>query len=278
MNIDEIINDADDADKVRVGARDLATWLLSNGISVATTGQVAELLRVPRNQVSQRLTPLRKRGLIVSPARGLWAPVPPEYGAWGAPPAIEIIDAIMRYMKVSYYVGWLSAAALSGASHHAPQVFQVATSRTVRARDVGRSKIRFYHRSHIGTVPVIYKETRSGQVAVSATETTLLDIASDTAISGGLDNVANIVIELCEDNAPDMEILVETASHYPVAAIRRLGWLIENFTAEIHMDSLYAHTESRATPPTKLLPSSSHRGRLDRRWNMYINTEVNPDL
>jgi predicted transcriptional regulator of viral defense system len=275
MNISGVTNRVDNA---RINARDLAAWLLSNGISVATTEQVAELLCVPKNQVSQRLTPLRKRGLIISPARGLWIPVSPEYGAWGAPPAIEIIDAIMRYMEASYYVGWLSAAALLGASHHAPQVFQVASSRMVRARDVGRSKIQFYHRSHIGAVPIIYKETRSGQVAVSAPETTLLDIASDTAISGGLDNVANIVIELCEDNAPDMGILVETAAHYPIAAIRWLGWLIEEFTEGIRVDSLCAHMESRATPPTKMLPSSPYRGRLNHRWNMYINTEVNPDV
>jgi predicted transcriptional regulator of viral defense system len=181
---------------------------------------------------------LEKKNRIVSPARGLWIPVPPEYTSWGAPPAIEIIDATMKYLKADYYVGWLSAAALYGAAHHAPQVFQVAVSRAIRERNIGRSKIQFYARSHIGSVPVVHKETRSGTVIASSPETTLLDVASDIQLSGGLNNAANIITELTQETPPDMELLVATAEFYPVSAIRRLGWILENFTDVADTESL----------------------------------------
>jgi predicted transcriptional regulator of viral defense system len=261
----------------KIKARELSTWLLSNGISSATTAQIAGWLDIPENHVPQRLASLQKRGLMVSPARGLWVPVSPEFASWGAPPAIEVIDATMKYLNTDYYIGWLSAAALYGASHHALQVFQVATSRTIRNRSVGRSKMQFYHRSRIGDVPIVHKETRSGSVAVSAPETTLLDVASDLSISGGINNVANIVIELCEENALDMKLLARAAALYPTSAIRRLGWLVEKYTDIKDTDQLLFLSETGRENPSKLLPMAKTEN-FDSRWNLYINTEVEADI
>jgi predicted transcriptional regulator of viral defense system len=261
----------------RIKAKELPAWLLSNGISSATTAQIVDWLHIPINHVPQRLAPLQKRGLMVSPARGLWMPVSPEFISWGAPPAIEVIDQTMKYLGTDYYIGWLSAAALYGATHHAPQVFQVATSRTIRDRNVGRSKMQFYLRSHIGSVPVIYRETRSGTATVSAPETTLLDITSDLPIAGGINNVANIVIELCEENPPDMELLVAVAALYPTSTIRRLGWLLENYTDVSGTDCLYSLSESAKKNPSKLLPTAKAEN-LDNRWNLFINTQVEVDI
>jgi predicted transcriptional regulator of viral defense system len=260
-----------------IKARDLSTWLLSNGVSSATTAQIAVWLGVPLNHVPQRMAPLQKRGLIVSPARGLWIPVSPEFTSWGAPPAIDIIDQTMKYLNADYYVGWLSAAALYGASHHTPQVFQVATSRTIRNRNVGRSKMQFYHRSHIGSVPVTYKETRSGSVIVATPETTLLDIVSELQISGGINNVANIVIELCEENPLNMNLLVKTASLYPTSTIRRLGWLLESYTDVDDTEHLRTLSVTGKKNPSKLLPTAKVEN-LNDRWNIFINAKVEADV
>ena len=177
----------------RVRAPELSLWLLSRGISSVTTDEIAKLLAIPSNQVPQRLASPKRRGEMVLLANGLWVPVPPEHIAWGAPPAMDIIDALMRHMNAEYYVGWLSAAALHGASHHAPQTFQVAVSHAVRARMIGRSSLRFYHRGHVSLVGRVNTEARSGTVAASGRETTMLDIASDIALVGGIDNAANLV-------------------------------------------------------------------------------------
>ncbi|MDR0221390.1 MAG: type IV toxin-antitoxin system AbiEi family antitoxin, partial [Lachnospiraceae bacterium] len=181
----------------RIKAAELARWLLSRGVSSVTTADIAALLAVPMNQVPQRLAPLKKRGEIVLLAHGLWAPVPPEYLTWGAPPAMDVVDALMRHFALDYYVGWLSAAALHGASHHAPQVFQVAVSRAVRAKTIGRSEFRFFQRSHVRLVAIDEMESRNGAVRVSNRETTMLDIASDIGYVGGIDNAANLITEMC---------------------------------------------------------------------------------
>ena len=93
--------------------------------------------------VAASLRRLRKAGRIVSPRRGFHVIVPLEYRAAGAPPAEWFVDDLMRHLERPYYVGLLSAAALYGAAHHAPQVFQVVTDVPIRPLTVGRVRVVF---------------------------------------------------------------------------------------------------------------------------------------
>jgi len=211
-------------------------------------------------------------------ANGLWAPVPPEYMTWGAPPAIEFIDALMSHVHSKYYIGWLSAAALHGASHQASQVFQVATSQAIREKTIGRSRLRFYQREHIDHIETIKIETKSGTVSLSSRETTLLDIANDIKMVGGIDNAANLVIELCETSAPDTHTLAVLSEQYPLSAIRRLGYLLENFTDVPDLECLKLICAEQKTSVSLLDPQSPNTGVIDRSWHLKINREVNPDI
>ena len=275
MNI-SVINYQSHCGKIK--ATELALWLLSRGISSITTDEIAALLAIPKEHVSQRLAPLKKRGEIVPLARGLWAPIPPEYITWGAPPALDIIDALMSYLNADYYVGWLSASELHGASHHAPQVFQVATSRAIREKKIGRSMLRFYNRDHIRLVEIVRKESRNGAVPVSSRETTMLDVASDIELVGGIDNAANLIIELCEALNPDLSTINTLSKHYPASAVRRLGYLMERFTDVSGLDQLKASSNICSASASLLDPQSANVGTVDKRWTLIINREVSPDL
>ena len=262
----------------RIPAPQLSSWLLSQGKASATTEELAQLLQVPPDQVRQRLAPLRRRGEIVSPARGLWIPVSPEYRTWGAPPALEFIDALMKYRGVSYYVGWLSAAALLGASHHSPQVFQVATLSLSDSIQAGRSAIQFYIRKNVDALPVVQVQAKSGAVPVSSGATTLLDIATDIKIAGGLDNVANVVIELaCATDGLIPEIM-EIAPLYSAAAVRRLGYLLDTYTETSGLDDLARLVATQPDDPSLLDYSKPRAGKIDSSWMLDINTEIEPDV
>jgi len=262
----------------RIPAPQLSSWLLSQGQASATTEELAQLLQVPSDQVRQRLAPLRKRGEIVSPARGLWIPVSPEYRTWGAPPALEFIDALMKYRGASYYVGWLSAAALLGASHHSPQVFQVATSSLSDSIQAGRSAIQFYIRKNVDALPVVQVQAKSGAVPASSVATTLLDIATDIKIAGGLDNVANVVIELaCTIDGLISEIM-EIAPLYSAAAVRRLGYLLDTYTETAELDDLARLVATQPDDPSLLDYSRPRAGKIDSSWMLDINTEIEPDV
>lgn len=260
-----------------VPASELPDWALSHGVTSLSTAEVMHLCGLPANQVSQRMASLRKGGKLFSPARGLWVPIPPEYRTWGAPDPMVYIDDMMAHLGAGYLVGWLTAAERHGASHHAAQVFQVATDKTVRARAFGRSRLEFYARSYVGSATQSAELLRNTGVCVASPGATMLMLAADPGMCGGMSNVANLVIELAEEHL-DFEAEATTdAPLFPDAAARRLGWLLDAFGAGAP-DGLAGYCAALASEPSFLSPSSARTGRLDSKWRIVVNEEVDPDI
>ena len=264
--------------QIPVKAKNLSSWLLSQGISSVTTGEIAQIIDTPINQLSQRMRALAERNEMVSPARGLWIPVSPEYREWGAPEAITYIDALMNHLGANYYVGWMSAAALLGASHHASQVFQVATSKTVQKRVIGRSRINCYTRSNVASLPSFQFKTRTGFAKVSTRAATMLSIANDTNLTAGLNNAANIIIELSETDEPYLREISECAHLFPMSALRRLGWIMDNFTETPSLDDLVCISQASEIKLSKLSMNNAYSGHIDRKWSIDLNTKIEPDV
>lgn len=255
----------------------LADWALARGLTHLTAGEVATALSVPEEQVRIRLRVPAQRGEWVSPMHGLWIPVPPEFRAWGAPPGIEIVAAMMAHADARYYVGWLAAAELHGAAHQAPQVFQVATSRRLRWRRVGRTRFEFFTRSAVERVPVESRSTRTGVVRVSTLHTTLLDVATDVRAAAGMNNAATVVVELAEQAGFNAGTLVEVAREYPAATLQRIGWLLGRF-GDTDLGPIEEAIRNRRAGQARLDPTRPLVGPLDDRWNVRLNTTVEPDL
>ena len=253
-------------------------WLLSHGITAITNEELSALLGVSQNQMLQRLAPLVKRGEIISPCRGFWIPIPFEYRQWGAPEAIYYIDKMMRFLEIDYYIGWMSAASILGASHHAVQVFQVATERHVRNRVVGRSDFRFFHRSNVGLLPSFRHKTQTGAVKVSTRAATMLSVANDMNIAAGLDNAANIIIELSETEEPFIEEIAACSPLFPISALRRLGWILENFTETSELDILAKLSKESTVKVSKLTSYKAYSDHIDNRWSIDLNERIEPDV
>lgn len=276
LNMDAVIDKNRVAHTVK--ATDIVSWLLSNGINAAATEDLSGLIGVPANQVRQRMAPLLKRGEMVSPARGLWIPIPYEYRQWGAPEAISYIDSMMRYLDAEYYVGWMSAAAILGASHHAPQIFQVATSKAVTNRTIGRSNLRFYQRGNVESLPTFRHMTKSGFANVSTRAATMLSVASDPGIASGLDNAANIIIELSAAEEAFVGEIAACAGLFHISALRRLGWILDNYADAGDLDQLAAISSDSGIKLSKLSMHRAYSACIDRKWHLDINERISPDV
>ena len=257
---------------------DIVSQLLSNGITAVTSEELSILLGVPKNQTRQRLAPLVRRHEIISPCRGFWVPIPYEYRQWGAPEAIYYVDKMMRYLNTEYYVGWMSAAAILGAAHHASQVFQVATSRHLRNKVVGRSSLQFYQRSNVGVLPTFRHITQTGIVNVSTRAATMLSITNDLTNASGLDNAANIIIELSDTDENIVAEIAECVGLFPISALRRLGWIIENFTDVSDLEELKEISRNSCIRLSKLSMYNSYSDRIDKTWSLDINERIDPDI
>lgn len=260
-----------------VSASELSDWALSHGVTSLSTEEVMHLCGLPANQVSQRMAPLRKGAKLVSPARGLWIPIPPEYRTWGAPDPMRYIDDMMAHLGTGYLVGWLTAAERHGASHHAAQVFQVATAKMVRARTLGRSRLEFYQRGYVGAASRSAELLRRTGVRIASPGTTMLMLTADPGICGGISNVANLVVELAEEHPGSGAEVAADAPLFPDAAVRRLGWLLDAF-GDGAPGVVAGYCESLGSEPSFLSPSSARTGRLDFKWRIVVNEEVDPDI
>jgi len=234
------------------------------------------MLGVPESQVSQRLFVPKQRGEWIAPGRGLWVPVPPEFRGWGGPPASEFLAALMSHLEVSYYIGWLAAAAVHGAAHQAPQVTHVAVSRLVRDRRIGRADLRFHIRGSIDALPTVMRMARSGPLTVSSPEVTALDLASDLVLAGGLNNATTVITDLVDEAGLDDSVLADLAPSFGDAAIRRTGWIIETYTTQ-RLERLAEYVKQGSANAARLHPGYPLSGCLNERWRLRLNTAVEMD-
>lgn len=259
---------------------ELADWLMARGRHFITTEDAAELLGVAPRDVRNSLRRPREARAMLAITKGGWIPVPPEHRSAGAPPPSHYIDALMNHLGHPYYVGFLSAAALHGAAHQAPMVFQVATPAVLRDRSIGRGRIRFIRRVDAGRRATLRKTVPTGRVTVSTPEVTVFDLVDSPRLGGGLSNIATVIGELIEDDLLDPEHLAQQAGHYPRTVTQRVGYMVETMgemiDSPIDLESLaaqVAHAE-----PTRLASHREQTGRRDDRWSIVVNVDIEPDL
>jgi predicted transcriptional regulator of viral defense system len=227
--------------------------------------------------IAASLRRLKAQRRVVSPRRGFFVIVPPEYRSAGSPPASWFIDDLMRFLGQPYYVGVLSAAAIYGAAHQQPQVFQVITDRPTRPARAGRVHVVFHAGRPIERRHTELKQTETGTMLVATPETTAFDLVHYQAAAGHLGNVATVLRELAE--RLDGSALVTLAAVYAVPDVQRLGYLLEQSGQPGLADPLAAWLVTRRVRPVALAPGES-RGDLpsENRWRVIPNEAVEADL
>lgn len=259
---------------------ELADWLMSRGRHYIQTAEVADLLGIDADIVSNSLQRAREAGKLISVTKGGWVPVPPEYRAAGAPPPIHFIDQMMHHLGHPYYVGFLSAAAIHGASHQATMVLQVVTPARLRDRQIGAGRIQFIQRSNTAEQLCAQANVPTGRVTVSTAASTVFDLVSFPRAGGGLSNVATVIGDLLVEGQLVPQALIDAARLQPVAVVQRAGHLIDFMAQEtgttIELDEL-AELVDRAdvTPLATGRPPTNER---DDRWRVQINTRIEHDL
>lgn len=261
----------------RVDMAGLPDALLAAGVHAFTTADAAAAAEIKQDSARPALARLIKNGLAFTPARGLYIPIPPEFRSWGAVPALWFIDSLMAHLDRTYYVGYLSAAELHGAAHQRPQALQVVVDRDLRDRTFGRVRLRFITNREAGNLPSVRQNTPTGTAALSTPELTALDLANRPDNGGALHNVATVLIDLAREGRLDDAELAKLARKVPVAASRRVGWIVERHT-DVQLDALAQATGAAADEPSKLDQHGPRRGKVDRRWRLRINAVIEPDL
>jgi predicted transcriptional regulator of viral defense system len=252
----------------------LPEHLLSQGRYWLTIEEAADLLQRDRRTLYPRLSELERSGKLFSPTQGLYVIVPPEYRSWGVVPAEWFIDPMMNRLNRRYYVSFLAAAARHGASHQAPQTFQVVVDRKLVDKDFERIRLRFVRSHRVEPDSCESAQSRTGTFHLASKETTLVDLAWRPRLGGGMSNVATILREIGEING---EELARVASAKGRGTARRLGWLFQRYRPDV--DSFWLEQVARPDDgsPAALIPGNPMRGPVEPKWGLRLNGEVEPD-
>jgi len=227
--------------------------------------------------VQSALRRLKKKGRIASPRRGFYVLVPPEHRAAGSPPASWFIDDLMRYCGCQYYVGLLSAAALHGAAHQQPMVFQVLTDKLSATMKTGRVTIEARKSRAVGRYATTRIQTETGTMAVSTPEATALDLVRFPRAAGYWNNIATVLAELAETMDPTR--LVEAAALGQLPDAQRLGYLLDLVEQEQLAGPLAEWLAAQRTTVVSLRTEKEAEGHeVHPRWRVIPNESVEPDL
>ncbi|MBM3611027.1 MAG: hypothetical protein FJX18_05855 [Alphaproteobacteria bacterium] len=228
---------------------------------------------------------LKKAGRLVSLGGGCYLIVPHLYKKAGAPPIEWYLDDYMKFLKINYYAGLLTAAAYHGASHQAPQVYQVIVDKKRKALKIGRSLILFIYKN-----PKSFKEQTSiqpltsidGTISISSPESTALDLLMYEKSATSLNNIATIIAEL----APKLnqDTLKQLLEKIPPTYSQRLGYILEKTSQDQSITGPLLKTIKDSLKSKdvryRLLHSATKRSKTDKKdfnWHLVINTSLEFD-
>lgn len=250
--------------------------LQASGRLTFTTEQAVEALGRSIPAVRAQLRRLKRKGYIADPYRGFHVVIPPKFRRLGCLPADHFIPQLMAHLGEPYYVGLLSAAAYHGAAHQVPMVFQVMVAKSRRGLTCGGVQVDFVARQDMANTPVVERNVPTGALRIASPAATALEIVGYPERCGYLDNVATVLAELAE--SIDGDALAAEARRAPVAWVQRLGYLLVLVEQNELADCLDGVLAERKVFTVPLAPWQEMEGMpRDPRWQVAINTEVEPD-
>jgi predicted transcriptional regulator of viral defense system len=231
---------------------------------------------------------LSRKGSLVSPRRGFYLILRPEDRQLGAPDPARWIDPFMKFLGVDYRISLLRAAAFHGAAHQAAMVFQVIAPRQLPGIAIGRHRMEFLFQSPRAFAAANRLEwleelqTETGFAQIAGVELTLFDICRYFHRAGGISGAAQAVHDL--GGQADVRILVRAARAYENSAVRRLGYLLEQFGHLRQAHALRSFAEKaksfKALDPSAkpIVPELAETDERNIQWKLIINAPVEVDL
>ncbi len=257
----------------------------SKGKRSFTIDQLVTDLKVSYDSAKSGLYRLRKEKKIISPAKGLYIILPPEYLLQGSIPGQELVPILMNHLKIDYYVSLLSAASYHGASHQKPGSFQIITNKLIKhPLEFGNIKLEIIYKKSFDELPHQDITVNTGYLRIATPELVALDLLLYPGHSGGLNHIATVLSELIE--AIDANKLITLAQIVKEKVwLQRLGFILENIETmnEKKQNNLINKIKDylsdkmkRFMPLEASIPITGHP--RNKKWYIIENTNIESDL
>jgi predicted transcriptional regulator of viral defense system len=264
---------------------------LKQGRRIVDAEFISSRLNISKNYATDILYTLAKKGASVRIGKGLYLLVNPEviYGRKTfAEDPLSIIDELMANTgRPDYYVAYASAAQVHGMSHQLPLSLVVAVAK--RRKDINATGVKVHFvtvrkdRMIFGIEKRKHLLDREEEYRVSDLEKTILDCLERTELSGGVSDVARMIVDSKE--RIDWKKLVAYAYKFNNHALmQRLGYILDKLVEDnqitVEKGALEKLLEStdRKKFAYLLEPKAPDRKRstakLDKKWMIIENVNV----
>lgn len=251
--------------------------LRSTGRHSFNTNEAMAALNSNKMATLNALKRLKDNKHIVSPARGLYLIVPPEYQILGCLPADMFIPELMKHFGQPYYVGFLSAAQFYGAAHQRPQRFQVVTTKNRPPIHCGKIYIEFIANINTATYPTKKFNTATGTIAVATPEVIAADIVTAPQHAAGIHNVATILVDLAE-NIDISKLRELTEINSQLFWLQRLGYLYDFLKLNKLANGIVKIIGNKKLHWARLVSKAPYKAlQRNKKWRIIVNTKVEPD-
>ena len=250
-----------------------------------TFEQAMNELGVSSDSIKSAVYRLKKKGEIISPAKGFYIIVPPGDQQFGSIPPEDIVVLLAKHLGFNYYASLLTSAMFYGAAHQRPAVFQLFVDKRLKKElKFGKIRIEHFYKKSLQGLPVKEFAVRTGSLKVSSPEVTVMDLLQYPKKSGGLNNVATILSELIESIDPT-KILLLARQLGKNTWLQRFGYVLEklhpdDYSAQQRILSVlesYLHLELLTYIP--LAPDLPIDGSpRSEKWKIIENTTIESDL
>jgi len=240
-----------------------------------TQQRAADALSISARSASALLASLMRRGWLARARRGLYLILPLEAGERG-PHAVEDAWLLATELYAPCYIGGWSAAEHWGLTEQIFRSTFVATAASIRTT----RQLVLGAEFHLARVPLRRVEAATPEwrgavkVPVSDRETTIVDALANPAWVGGIRHLADILAAYRAGSTWASAKLTRCLqSRGSGAAYKRLGLITEIlFPDEARL--IATCREHRTSGNVKLDPAVRTRGRLNKRWGLWVNVAL----
>ena len=261
----------------------LTQWVhkrLISGRPAFTLKEAISATSLRSSAVTLALHRLKVRKVVVSPMRGFYVCVPDRYQLRGEVPPSFYVDDLMRQLGRIYYLGLTSSAAIWGAGHQRVQKdFAVVTLPRMRGGSLAQGMLGLVYREQMPEAHIVTRNADGGAVRFADAVLTAFDLVRHADKVGGMSSAATILSELIEE--VDFASSSDLGEYVPCVVWQRLGYICEEVLGCAEKaDALYHVWRSLGlrTVNTPLSPfERKHDGKLNRRWHVRVNIEIEMD-
>ena len=244
-------------------------------VGLVSVAQAAAALDTSSRNAALKLASLTRRGWMRRARRSLYLVLPLEAEP-GRPAVAEDPWVLAREAFSPCYIGGWSAAEYWGLTEQIFRSILVVTAANVRSKtvDLLGSEFRLFQVPE-GRVAGATKVWRgSEQVLVSSRERTLADCLRNPELCGGIRTLFQMLREYVTGPEFNRENLLDDLRRFGNgAAWKRFGYLME--VARPEDRELFVTANSNLSAGNvKLDPSIAGRGRLLRRWRLWVNVHL----